>query len=565
MALCYLRAMKATSTDPIPVPSKDKWKGLLGPLPTLLICSFILIIIFSTASQYKKQSRNDLKKDLLNVLLTTQKTLRFWKTTLQKDLEALADLPVIKEYVLHPNGHNQLAKNALAPWIRTHKILGYSIYKKNKQDQITLLFQTTPQSQPVIQLAMGGKFALDHSIIQNHETQKVILSAATPIKDKSGNTIGVLAFSIDALDDFAKLTQLGSLGSTGETYSVDKSGRLLTRNRPLTLKDTGLKLLTKSTVDHEAAFELDGYPDYRGVKVAGAWIWDKELNLGFGTEIDEVEAYRSYEIIRRLTWIMFATIFAAMVIFIYFQNIRNRNLWKIYSLQESNRARKDLLSIVSHDLKNPLSILLMTNELLLKTLPLDLEFSEKRRKLLESSNRAAEQMRRLITDLLDSAKIESGKLVIHPISCSCKTLIDQTLDFLQPMSGEKNIKMIVDIPEDLPCLWVDPERVSQIFSNLLNNAIKFTPSGGQIRITARTEKDFVKFSIQDNGAGIAKEDLTHLFEKYWQAKKTQKFGTGLGLTICKELVVAHGGRIWVESELDKGTTFSFTLPIAPQN
>lgn len=553
--------MKTTPADPIPVALRHKWKSLLLPLPTLAISFFILLIIFSTATQYKQQSRKDLKKDLLNILHTTQKTILFWKATLQKDLDALAALPVLTQFIQNPKAHQQLAQNALAPWIKNHKILDFAIYTKDKHGKIISHFKKDFQSWPVIKQAMNGFFALDESVFIEGDAQKVILTAATPIKSQDGKTVGVLAFSIDAMEDFAELIQLGSLGTSGETYAVNQAGRLITRKLPLKLKKDGLNLLLSSMKQNKTSYDLEGYSDYNGIKVVGAWVWDQELKLGFGTEIDEKEAYRTHEMIQRLTWIMITTILVAMLVFIYFQNLRNRNIWKIYSLQETNRARKDLLSIVSHDLKNPLSILLMTNELLLKTLPPDVEASEKRRKLLQAGNRAAEQMRRLITDLLDSAKIESGKLVIHPIKCDSKEIIQRSLDALQTLVEEKNIRIICDIPDNLPPLMADPERIAQVFSNLLSNAIKFSSHGGEIRIKVSHKDGVQEFSIQDNGVGMSEDDLTHLFERYWQAKQTQKFGTGLGLMICKELVMAHGGRIWVNSILKQGTTFTFTLPV----
>jgi signal transduction histidine kinase len=244
-----------------------------------------------------------------------------------------------------------------------------------------------------------------------------------------------------------------------------------------------------------------------------------------------------------------------------FREARTRNLRKIDALELADQARKNLLSVVSHDLKNPLSSLLMTNEILLKTLPIDCDFTEKRKRLLLRSHHAAEKMRRLITDLLDSAKIEAGKLEIHPIRCVAKQILDQTLELFEPIAAEKSVQLVQLLPDELPALWADPERLSQIFSNIIGNAIKFSESGGQISIRAIGEGSEVRFSITDSGAGIPADELPHLFARYWQAKKTQSLGTGLGLTICKELVAAHGGRIWAESEIGKGTTIFFTLAV----
>ncbi len=276
--------------------------------------------------------------------------------------------------------------------------------------------------------------------------------------------------------------------------------------------------------------------------------------------MDKAEAYRSYEMVQRLTWLMIGIVILGLAAILGFREARLRNMRRIEALQQSVRARRELLAVVSHDLKNPLGALLMINEILLRSLPPDLDVSGKRRALLERSHRVAEQMRRLITDLLDSAKFAAGKLEIHPIECAGYQVLDQTLEVLEPIAAPKELRLTRALPADLPALWADPERVAQVFSNLLGNAVKFTERGGEISIRAELVDDWVQFSVRDTGPGIPEAALPHLFERYWQAKDTRDLGTGLGLAICNELIAAHGGRIWVESKLGVGTVFHFTLP-----
>jgi signal transduction histidine kinase len=268
---------------------------------------------------------------------------------------------------------------------------------------------------------------------------------------------------------------------------------------------------------------------------------------------------------QKLVWLIIIIVTSGMLILVVLREFRTRNLWKIESLKQLDESRKILLSSVSHDLKNPLSSLLMANELLLKTLPKDSENSERRRKLLVRSHIAAEQMRQLITDLLDSSSIEAGKLQINPITCSAEEIISHALEVLEPIATEKGIEVQVHFPKDLPPLFADPERAGQIFSNLIGNAIKFTPSLGKIFVTAKVTGSWVEFEVRDTGVGISAEDIPHLFERYWQAKKIKSIGTGLGLAICQELVKLHGGLISVESENGVGTAFRFTLPIKKDN
>ena len=119
-----------------------------------------------------------------------------------------------------------------------------------------------------------------------------------------------------------------------------------------------------------------------------------------------------------------------------------------------------------------------------------------------------------------------------------------------------------DVPDALPAVQVDCDRVQQVVCNLVGNAMKFTPPGGRITVAARADGDEVEVSVKDTGAGMSEADLERVFEPYWQAQRTASLGAGLGLKIAKGIVEAHGGRIWVESALGEGTTFHFTLPIA---
>ncbi len=305
---------------------------------------------------------------------------------------------------------------------------------------------------------------------------------------------------------------------------------------------------------------LSGYRDYRGITVVGAWLWDQELGMGFATELDMDEAYAPYRMIDRGLWLIVGIVFLSMFFVLLLREAKTRMDRTNFELQQTNRIRRELLATVSHDLKNPLAALLLTNELLLKTLPQNFEFTDKRRKLLEQSRHAAERMRKLITDLLDKAKIESGKLIIYPAACDAEVLLSGVREMIEPLAANKGIHLIWDTPNTLPRLWIDEGRISQVFSNLLGNAIKFTARDGQIIVNAEHLGDWVRFSVRDTGPGIAKVDIPHLFERYWQAQNTARAGTGLGLAITQEFITAHGGKIWAESELGLGSVFFFTVP-----
>jgi signal transduction histidine kinase len=184
------------------------------------------------------------------------------------------------------------------------------------------------------------------------------------------------------------------------------------------------------------------------------------------------------------------------------------------------------------------------------------------RRQLEVIQRSATRANRLIQDLLDVARIQAGGLAVDPIAVDVRSLVQEAVDSATPLASASHLKVECDVPDLTPRVSSDRERVLQVFANLIGNAIKFTPKGGEIRILATSENSEIRFVVADTGPGIPAEHLNHVFDRYWQAKSTAKLGTGLGLSIAKGIVEAHGGRIWVESPPNAGAQFNFTLPVA---
>jgi signal transduction histidine kinase len=219
-------------------------------------------------------------------------------------------------------------------------------------------------------------------------------------------------------------------------------------------------------------------------------------------------------------------------------------------------ARAEVLGVVAHDLRNPLSLIVTTTELLEEE---DLEAGQ-RRKVLEIAKRAGKQMNRLIGDLLDTVQIESGRLTLVLEKVDVATLFDHLVDTFAPLAARRRISLVASPPADGVSVRADEFRLSQVMGNLLGNAIKFTPEGGTVTFRARRDGGEVVFEVSDTGPGIPAEQLSHLFEQFWQARKNDKRGVGLGLSIVKGIVDAHGGRIWVTSAPGEGSTFSFAIP-----
>jgi PAS domain S-box-containing protein len=228
--------------------------------------------------------------------------------------------------------------------------------------------------------------------------------------------------------------------------------------------------------------------------------------------------------------------------------------------QKAVREREHVLAIVSHDLRNSLGTIATSARLLLVS-PAD---EQQRTRRLETITRICQQMTHLMQDLLDVSRLDEGhRLRIEPAALEVRALIRDACDSFRAKSEDKLIALQCDVADPLLKISADRDRVQQVLSNLIGNAFKFTPEGGTITVRAQAVDGFVQFSVGDTGPGIRAEDLPHIFERYWQAKRTAHLGTGLGLPIAKGIVEAHGGRIWVESTAGVGAAFYFTIPLAP--
>jgi signal transduction histidine kinase len=219
------------------------------------------------------------------------------------------------------------------------------------------------------------------------------------------------------------------------------------------------------------------------------------------------------------------------------------------------RAREQVLKVVSHDLRNPLHTIELTLGLLLE----DPVPPEKQQEHLRRVQRAGRRADRLVHDPLDVLKLQAGSASIAPRPVDVEPLLREAHDGLVASAAEHELALELDVASDLPRITADPDRVQQVISNLVGNAIKFTPKGGRIVLRARRVPAGVEFAVSDTGPGIPADQVGKIFHDLWQGDPSDKRGMGLGLTIAKGIVDAHGGRLWVESEVGVGTTFLFVL------
>jgi signal transduction histidine kinase len=219
-------------------------------------------------------------------------------------------------------------------------------------------------------------------------------------------------------------------------------------------------------------------------------------------------------------------------------------------------VREEITGIVAHDLRNPLGAITMKAALLRKT-----AHSDKVREQAQSIENVAMRMEYLIATMLDVTTIEAGKFTVRPAPCPVRDLLRETESMFAPLATSKQVRL--DCRESDPELAVhaERERVLQVLSNLVGNALKFTPQGGSVVLAADRERAVVRFTVLDTGPGIARESLQSVFDRFWKKETPGTKGTGLGLFIAKGIIEAHGGRISVDSELGHGAKFCFTLPI----
>ena len=221
-------------------------------------------------------------------------------------------------------------------------------------------------------------------------------------------------------------------------------------------------------------------------------------------------------------------------------------------------AREEILAIVSHDLGNPITAATTGCELLQRWSRANGD--EKVRQHADLVQRALERMRRLVNDLLDASQIEAGRLRIDRQLYDVLDIVKQSVDLLVPIAAAKSQKLTCALPDAGLTVLCDRHRIHQVLSNLVGNAIKFAPAESSIAITLTARDNEVECSVRDSGPGIRAADVPHIFDRYWQTAGQERRGLGLGLAIAEKVVQAHGGRIWVASQLGEGSTFFFTLP-----
>ena len=237
-------------------------------------------------------------------------------------------------------------------------------------------------------------------------------------------------------------------------------------------------------------------------------------------------------------------------------------LQDITQFKELDRMKSEFIATVSHEFRTPVTSINMSVDILNQEIlgPL----TERQKELVTSAKEDCYRLTKLARELLQLAKIESGRIQLHEEELHLGEVVASSVRSLLLQFQEKNVRLVVDVPQDLPPLRADEQQISWVITNLVTNALKYTPRGGTVTVSGLRHDDGLCLEVRDTGVGIPREFLGKVFDKFVQVKQTSDTtpgSVGLGLAIAKEIVEMYGGHIWVESEVDKGSTFAFVLPV----
>ena len=439
--------------------------------------------------------------------------------------------------------------------------------------------------------------------------------AAAPVRSKNNEIIAIFAVRLRADEDLTRTLSQFRIGKTGETYAFNKDGQLLTASRfepelrragllemgrsstlNVSLRDPGTNLLVyngpplsnghslpftyavQQALGYDIGFNLDGYGDYLGVPVIGAWMWDADFNIGIVTEIQAEEAYASMNLAIHLSQFLTTLFVLSMLtaLFVFRKNqkqllanehrLEEAVFKRTRELEEANKAKDRFLSSMSHELRTPLNAVIGFAQLLELREDNDAQENE----FLHEISKAGGHLLDLINDILDLSKIESGTLNFSMETVDVRALVKECFALTGTMAAQRGIKQINRLKETEPAyVLADYTRLKQILLNLISNAIKYNGRNGAVSINFVCKNSSKgQIVIEDNGPGIPLEKQNLLFKPFERAgaENSEIEGTGIGLVISKRLADLMDGEIGFSSELGIGTRFWVEFSLSePQN
>ncbi len=609
---------------------------------TALVMILVVAAAWIGGSRLETATRNQVADKMDTILYISHRAVEAWSEGHRQTAALWADTPAVTSYAqalleTEPNRDALLAvpaqtglRELLEPVLASR---GYDGYFVIGRDGLSLSSTRdantgTPNlmlSQPGVleriwegETAMGTPLVSDVPLLTDDGVllpDQATMFSGAPIRGAGGEIVAALMFRIDPTQDFTAILQRGRVGESGETYAFDGEGRLISESRfddqlrsiglvdadqrailNVTIRDPGVNLLAgedgalpvaerpltlmaSEAVAMKTGRDLDGYRDYRGVEVVGAWLWDENLGFGITSEIDVAEAYAVLRSNRLgiIGTAVFIELLIAVIVAVFIRHKRglvesgerlgdlNRQLLS-YSerLARSNRELEDFASVAAHDLQEPLRKVQAFGDRLVAESESDL--SEKGRDYLERMQKASGRMRVLIDDLLTYSRVATKAQpfelvdladVMAEVQRTCETLIEET-------GGRLEVA-------ELPVIEADATQMEQLLQNLITNAFKFhrpdVPPVVEVsgEVTGVHRQDDVKqlrLTITDNGIGFDQKYLEKIFTMFERLHGRDEYsGTGVGLAVCRRIVDRHNGQITAQGNPGEGSTFIVTLPI----
>lgn len=539
----------------------------------------------------KAQLRRQIGESLETVVSTARAGISVWVERIEEEISVLAQTPDVVaaiEEQLGPRSANAEAgslrrdlERILHPILHKYEYTGFAvIVPGGTRIAASGELQAGPGADSAHILDSAGRGEVGLHLSSDEANGRPTLLAAAPVRDGANRIIAVLVLSLDPTRGLSNTLRLARPGATGETYVFDRKGRVLTgsrfrdeaagqlsvgqgaagqprvraRSRSTRIRDDAMLMGMPGSPGTPIRVDVRGHADYRGVEVLGAWTWASKLDIGIATEVNREEAMEPYQSILTLTLLMLGAIGVSLAVLAGLLVNRGRILARQYAFEQAAEARTQTLAMVSHDLRSPLNNVVLCAGMISERA--DRNTLHHVQSVIE---RSGQRMRRLIADLLDVAELEGGRLKMARKPTDVRTLIEDVRNAMAGEASARHVELDVNLPRNLPPIYADPDRMTQVLANLVENALKFTPGGGRVFLNALASADHVLFEVTDTGPGIPEDRLPHIFEEFWTTASSGRSGRGLGLYIAKALVDYHGGRIWVQTG-SQGTSFFFTIP-----
>ncbi|WP_437318528.1 ATP-binding protein [Sorangium sp. So ce385] len=612
------------------------------PLAALLPVGLVLL---ASLHEIQTVHRRNVAAALQAVLSTTHKGLLTWARNTKATARFWAGEPSLRRAVaalieqrrdngsLHDSPHLQELRRALDGVVQQNGCLGFDViamdgtHIASDRDELIATTTLSARDQDTISASLRGSVVIGAPFrMRSPALGEVVttLLVAAPVRapTEGGEVIAALAFRIDPGKELTESVQRGQVGAGGETYAFDKRGRVVTELRfsqnlrdmgllpagersilnvelrdpggavlygvpyPLPRTEQPLTRMATSAVAGNAGIDVDGYRDYRGMDVVGAWLWDPELNLGLATEIDRSEAYVVFYTTRRVVLAACAvTLLVAFVMTLLLQRRaedlaagveRERDLRRELedrvrrlesaetALKEAVRVREEFLRFASHELRTPLTSLRLLYEHMLRSgsQPVVPTMGTKELgRFLKVSSRELARITQVINNMFVVASFSSGPPALNLERADLSELARRTIRQMTEQLEADGCSMELRLGGPVFGYW-DQSRIEQVVMNLLSNASRHG-AGQPITLSVSAHGGAAEICVHDRGVGLTPEQQDRLFEPFrW--KPDAHGGLGVGLYVCRLIVWAHGGEILVESEPGAGTTLRVRLPLPPE-